>query len=65
MEGSEGMTMGDRIQISRLGERFSTHTQAQSRPGRNRTIGDAEALREKLIAATVEVLAEGGDPRLQ
>jgi hypothetical protein len=56
--------MGDRIHISRLGERFSSHTQAQSRPRRNRTIGDTEALREKLIAATVEVLAEAGDPRL-
>jgi hypothetical protein len=56
--------MGEQIQISRLGERFSSHTLAQSRPRRNRTIGDTEALREKLIAATVEVLAEGSDPRL-
>ncbi len=65
MEGNEGITMGDRIQISRLGERFSNHTQAPSRPRRSRTTGDTEALREKLIAATVEVLAEGGDPRLR
>jgi hypothetical protein len=64
MEGNEGITMGNRIQINRLGERFSNHTQAPSRPRRNGTIGDTEALREKLIAATVEVLAEGGDPRL-
>ena len=56
--------MGDRIQISRLGERFSSHTQAQSRPRRDGTVGDAEALREKLIAAAVEALAGGGDPRL-
>ena len=65
MEGNEGIIMGDRIQISRLGERFSSHTQAQSRSRRHGTIGNTEALRDKLIAATVEVLAEGGDPRLQ
>jgi hypothetical protein len=55
--------MGDRIQISRLGERFSSHTQAP-RPRGHRTLGDANALREKLIAAAVEVLAEGSGPRL-
>jgi hypothetical protein len=55
--------MGDGIQISRLGERFSSHTQA-SRPLGRRTFSDARALREKLITATVEVLAEGGNPRL-
>ena len=65
MEGNEGITMGDRIQISRLGERFSSHTQAQPRSRRDRTIRDAEALREKLIAATVEVLAAGSSPRLR
>ena len=65
MEGNEGITMGDRIQISRLGERFSNHTQGPSRPRHSTTTGDTEALREKLIAATVEVLAEGGDPRLR
>jgi hypothetical protein len=64
MEGKEGITMGSQIQISRLGERFSTHTQARSYPRRKRTLRDVEVLREKLIAATVEVLAEGGDPRL-
>jgi hypothetical protein len=57
--------MGDRIQINRLGERFSSHTQAQSPSRRYRTVGDTEALRDKLIAATVAALAEGGDPRLQ
>jgi hypothetical protein len=56
--------MGDGIQISRLGERFSSHTQAQSRPRPRRTSGDGERLREQLIAAFVEVVAEGGDPRL-
>ena len=65
MEGNQGIIMGDRIQISRLGERFSSHTQAQSRPCRSTTIGDTETLRDKLIAAAVEVLAEGGDPRLR
>ena len=62
--GKRGHHHGDRIQISRLGERFSSHTQAQPRSRRNRAIGDTKALREKLIAATVEVVAEGGDPRL-
>jgi hypothetical protein len=57
--------MGNGIQISRVGERFSSHTQAQSRARGIRSVGDTEALRERLIAATVEVLAEGGDPRLQ
>jgi hypothetical protein len=56
--------MGNGIQISRVGERFSSHTQAQPRAGRTFTVGDIEALRERLIAATVEVLAEGSDPRL-
>ncbi len=56
--------MGTRIHINRVGERFSSHTQARSRPRRSRTVGDTEALRDRLIAATVEVLAEGGDPRL-
>ena len=65
MEGNEGITMGGRIQISRLGERFSSHTQAQPPSHRHGAIGNTEALRDKLIAATVEVLAEGGDPRLQ
>jgi hypothetical protein len=56
--------MGNGIQISRVGERFSSHTQAPSRARRSRSVGDTEALREKLISATVEALAEGGDPRL-
>ncbi len=56
--------MGNRIEINRLGDRFSSHTQAQSRPRHHRTVEDKEALREKLIAAAVEVLAGGGDPRL-
>ncbi len=64
-EGNEGITMGDRIQINRLGERFSSHTQAQPSSRRRRPIADAEALRERLSAATIEALADGGDPRLQ
>jgi hypothetical protein len=64
MEGNEGVTMGNRIQISRLGERFSSNTQMRSRAHGHSGSGDAEPLRERLIAAMVEVLAEGGDPRL-
>ncbi|HTZ64205.1 MAG TPA: hypothetical protein VMB51_08875 [Solirubrobacteraceae bacterium] len=56
--------MGDGIQINRVAERFSSHTQMRSRPRRQRASPDTDALREKLIAALVEVVAEGGDPRL-
>jgi hypothetical protein len=56
--------MGDGIQINRVAERFSSHTQMHSGPRRQRSSGRTRALREKLIAALVEVVAEGGDPRL-
>ncbi len=56
--------MGDEIQISRVAERFSSHTLSHSWPAGCRTSETAEALRERLIAALVEVVAEGTDPRL-
>jgi hypothetical protein len=56
--------MGDGIQINRLGERFSSHTQTRTRPRAHRTSGDTQELRERLISAMVETVAEGGDPRL-
>ena len=56
--------MGDGIQINRLGERFSSHTQSRSRPHVCRTSQDLDGLRQRLIAATVEVVGEGGSPRL-
>jgi hypothetical protein len=56
--------MGDGIQINRVAERFSSHTLCHSRPRGSRTSADINALRERLIAATVEIVAEGGDPRL-
>jgi hypothetical protein len=56
--------MGDGIQINRVAERFSSHTLSGSRPAGHRTSKDMKALRERLIAALVEVVAEGGDPRL-
>ena len=56
--------MGDGIQINRLGERFSSHTRSRSRPRVHGTFQDVDGLRERLIAATVEVVAEGGSPRL-
>ena len=56
--------MGDGIQINRLGERFSSHTQMRTRSRAHKTSGDVQELRERLIAAMVEVVAEGGDPRL-
>ena len=55
--------MGDGIQISRVSKRFSSHTQTQARPRRHETSEQAEALRQRLIDALVEVVAEGGDPR--
>ncbi len=56
--------MGDGIQINRVAERFSSHTLSHSSSARRRTSGDTGALRERLISATVAVVAEGGDPRL-
>ncbi len=56
--------MGDGIQINRVAERFSSHTQTHSRTRGRRSSADTQALRERLIAALVEVVAEGGDPRL-
>jgi hypothetical protein len=56
--------MGNQIRINRVAERLSSHTLSHSRPSGCRTSADIDALREKLIDATVEVLAEGGDPRL-
>ncbi len=56
--------MGNGIQINRVGERFSSHTQAHSRPRGSRTSQDADALRERLITAMVEAVAEGRDLRL-
>jgi hypothetical protein len=56
--------MGDGIQINRVAERFSSHTQMHPRPRRHTRSGDQQALRETLIAALVEVVADGGDPRL-
>ena len=56
--------MGDGIQINRVAERFSSHSLSRSRPRGVRTFQDSDALRERFIAAMVEVVAEGGDPRL-
>ena len=56
--------MGDGIHINRMAERFSSHTLSRSRPRTHGTPGETKALRERLIAAMVDVVAEGGDPRL-
>ena len=64
LEGNEGSTMGNRIQINRMGEGFSSHTQAHSRPRRYRTSRDTDALRQRLIDATVAVVADGSVLRL-
>ena len=57
--------MGDGIQINRVAERFSSHTLSRSTALVGTGLrGRPQALRERLIAAMVEVVAEGGDPRL-
>ncbi|HTZ63865.1 MAG TPA: hypothetical protein VMB51_07145 [Solirubrobacteraceae bacterium] len=59
--------MGDGIKINRVAERFSSHTLSHQKAARRRTSGPSgytAAVRERLIAAMVEVVAEGGDPRL-
>ncbi|HTZ63281.1 MAG TPA: hypothetical protein VMB51_04190 [Solirubrobacteraceae bacterium] len=56
--------MGDGIHINRMAERFSSHTQLRSRSRRHGTSEGTDALRQRLIAAIVEVVAEGSDPRL-
>jgi hypothetical protein len=63
-EGKEGGIMGDGIQIRRIGERLSSHTRDHSRTRHHGTSDEAKALRQRLINAMVEVVAEGGDPRL-
>jgi hypothetical protein len=57
--------MGNGIHINRVAERYSSHTQMHSRARRHRGSANTQALREKLIAALVEAIAEGGDPRLE
>ncbi len=56
--------MGDGIQINRVAERFSSHTLSHSSAAGRRTSEDGSALRQRLISTMVEVVAEGGDPRL-
>ncbi len=56
--------MGNGIQINRVAERASSHTLSHSDPRGGRAFQDSDALRERLIAAMVQVVAEGGDPRL-
>ncbi|HTZ64264.1 MAG TPA: hypothetical protein VMB51_09175 [Solirubrobacteraceae bacterium] len=63
--------MHEGIQINRMADRFSSHTLAHARPAGCGTSGDKVAVRERLIAAAVEVLAQdsdgffgGSDPRL-
>jgi hypothetical protein len=56
--------MGNAIQINRVAERFSSHTLSRARPAGHRASRETNAVRQSLIAALVEVVAEGGDPRL-
>ncbi len=54
---------GDGIQITRVVDGFSSHTLSRARRGYG-VSADTKALRRKLIEAMVEVVSEGGDPRL-
>jgi hypothetical protein len=56
--------MGNQIHTNRVAERFCSHTLSHSRPSGCKASADIDALRRKLITATVQVVAEGGDPRL-
>ncbi len=56
--------MGDRIQINRMAERFSSHSLTHPYRARPGALQDTQTLRGKLIGATIEVVAEGKDPRL-
>jgi hypothetical protein len=56
--------MGNGIQINRVAERFSSHTLSHSRPSGHGAAEEINAVRERLIAAAVGIVAEGGDPRL-
>jgi hypothetical protein len=56
--------MGDGIQINSVAQHFSSHTLSHARPSRHGTAGNTSPLRENLIEAMVELVVEGGDPRL-
>lgn len=56
--------MTDGTHVNRMVERFPSHTQTRRYRARPRVLEDAAALRQTLILATVEVLAEGNHPRL-
>jgi hypothetical protein len=61
---TRAFSMGDGIQTSRLGERFSSHTQTYAPPRRGGRSRDTQAIRRRLIAAAVELAADGSVPRL-
>jgi hypothetical protein len=63
-EGKRGSIMGDEIHITRIVERFSSNTLSRSRPAGHCTSAATRAQRDELIGAAAEVIAEGGDPRL-
>jgi hypothetical protein len=56
--------MGNEIQTTCVSERFSSHTQARIRPAATRSFDQGSALRQTLIEAMVQAVAEGSDPRL-
>ncbi|HTZ64258.1 MAG TPA: hypothetical protein VMB51_09145 [Solirubrobacteraceae bacterium] len=47
-----------------MAEAFSSHTLALSTPAGSRASQDLATVRDRLIATMIDVVAEGGDPRL-
>jgi hypothetical protein len=56
--------MGDGIKINRVAECFSSHTLSGPRASARSSASDTRAVRDKLIEAIAEVIAEGSDLRL-
>jgi hypothetical protein len=64
LEGNKGSTMGNETRTSRMVDRLSIRTRTRAQPSSYSRSEQMDALRAKLINATVEVLAEGSVLRL-
>lgn len=64
MEGKREVTMDGGTLRSHAGPARSTLGAARSEPGEHGAFRDSRDLRERLIETAVEVIAEGGYPRL-
>jgi hypothetical protein len=64
MKGKGAGILGDTTRINRAAGGFSPDRGKRSHQIAGRRSEDSAAVRTRLIEAAVEVLAEGGDPRL-